>query len=115
MMDLLEWGEAARDRGMALAVDAQERKEPDFENIIVGALRRIAMRQATVHSNDLYHEVFENGLVRRPENFNCMGAIWRKCAHPEPGFLIMTDKSRPCNDPLKRAHRSPVYASGVFR
>lgn len=113
--DLLEWGEKMRDRGMALAMDAIERNRPDFEQVIINTLRRIAVRQETVHCNDLYLEIFEPRLVRRPENFNCMGSIWRRCSNPKTGFLLMTDKTRQCVDPLKHRHRSPEYLSLIYR
>lgn len=114
-LDLIEWGEKARDRGMDRALDAACRDRPDFEQIIINALWRIARRQEVVHANDLYREIFEPRLVRRPENFNCMGGIWRRCANPDNGFLLMTNKTKRCIDPLKRAHRSPEYLSLIFK
>lgn len=113
-IDLLEWGEKARDRGIDRALDAICRDRPDFEQIIINALWRIALRQEIVHANDLYREIFEPRIVRRPENFNCMGGIWRRCAHRDRGFLLMTNKYVRCIDPLKRAHRSPEYISLRF-
>lgn len=109
-MDLLEWGEKQRDRGVGLALDAQDRARPEFRDVALAALRRIASRQPTVHVNDLYEEIIE-----RPTHPNAMGGIWREAANLETGFLVMTNETRKCIDPRKHAHRSPVYRSTIYR
>jgi hypothetical protein len=109
--DLFAWSEGAelRDRGMAIAEAAQERDDPGARHRKLEDLRAIALRQPTVHFNDLYAVNTEK--LSHP---NAMGAIWREASHPSRGFLAMTDETRHCADPLKHAHRSPVYQSLIY-
>jgi len=110
MMDapLLKWGEQQRDRGMGLAADAQDRARPHFREAALVAIKRIALRQNTVHANDLYTEVL--GEADHP---NCWGSIWKEAA--TNGWIIMTDTTRQCVDPKKHRHRSPVYRSLICK
>jgi hypothetical protein len=108
MTDLFDYGAAARERGMGLAADAEDAHNPDFRELALNAIRRIAKRQSTVHVNDLFAEITE-----RPVHPNCMGSIWREAAKND--WIIMTDRTRQCIDPKKHRHRSPVYQSLIYR
>jgi hypothetical protein len=101
---LLDWGARQRDRGMALAADAQDRARPHFREAALAAIKRVALRQQTVHANDLITEI-----LGEPEHPNCWGHIWREAAAND--WIIMTDQTRQCIDPKKHRHRSPVYRS----
>lgn len=107
-MDLFEYGSTLRDRGMGTAADAQDRARPEFREIALAAIKRIALRQDTVHVNDLFAEI-----VERPSHPNCMGSIWKEAANND--WIIMTDRTRQCVDPRKHRHRSPVYRSLICK
>lgn len=104
-LPLLEYGERRRDIGMARAECAQERDNPGSVEFAYSQLVSVAKKQMTVHSNDLRHV--------KLERFNAWGSIWQRARRN--GIIERTDRVRPCIDPKKAAHLSPVYRSLVYR
>jgi len=102
---LLDYGERLKQRGMALAECAQEWSSPGSTEEAFLALVAVARRQATVHANDLRHVRLE-----RP---NAWGSVWARAIRE--GIIERTNEVRPCSDPLKHKHNSPLYASLIYR
>lgn len=102
-LDLLSYGQKQRDKGMSRAESAQERDRPGSIEEAFNALVSIAHRQAEIHANDLRHV--------KLERFNAWGSIWQRAVRE--GIIARTDRVRPCVDPKKAAHLSPVYRSLV--
>lgn len=94
-------GRFMRDRGMALASDAQERDAPGSTDFAYRELCLIAKTKPEVHANDLTHVVLER--------FNAWGSVWQKAIRN--GVIERTGRVEPCVDPKKQHHNSPVYRS----
>ena len=106
-LDLLEYGRTLRDSGMALAEASQALKDPTWSVDAYAAIERVARRQAEVHRNDI------TGLVREPTSPNAWGSVWQRAIRD--GIIEHSGRVKPCIDPSKHAHSSPVYASLIFR
>lgn len=107
MTDLFEYAQKRRDRGMALAADAQDRVEPTWSDDALRAIETVARRQATVHVDDVLP------LVSPPAHHNAWGSIWLHAIRA--GVIVKTDRRRRSTDPKKHAHEYPVYASRLWR
>jgi len=97
-----------RDRGIALAADAQDRTTPGWGDYAYDTIKLVAQRQATVHVDDVLR-IFNV----RPAHPNCWGAPWQRAI--KDGVIARTGTVRPSADAKKNAHQYPVYRSLLFR
>lgn len=106
--DLFAYAERLKERGMLLASDSEERHNPGFGAMALQTIRKVALRQPTVHVDD----VLEACPVR-PRHPNAWGAVWSRAQRT--GIIRRTAELRRCKtDPGKHAHAYPVYASLLF-
>lgn len=97
-----------RDRGMALAAHAQNRKVPKWSDIAYEAIVNVARRQIHVHVDD----VLKAG-VPEPHHFNAWGHVWKRAIDNE--IIQPSAERRPCTvDPRKNLHNYPVYFSRIY-
>lgn len=104
-MNLFDYGEKLKRDGMALAECAQELSAPGSTDHAYGELLSVARRQDTVHADDLRHVKLDHP--------NAWGSVWSRAI--KSGVIERTDRVRPCSDPAKHKHLSPVYASLIRR
>jgi len=96
-----------RDRGMALASDAQDRKAPKWSEVAYAAIERVARRQIHVHVDDVLREG-----VPQPHHPNAWGVVWMRAI--KAGVIQHSNQTKPCaTDKRKHAHRYPIYFSRV--
>lgn len=107
--DLFDWADGAirRDRGMALANEAQERDAPGWAGRAYAAIVFVARRDP---------EVFVDAVLlifrEKPHHHNAWAIVWRRAI--KDGVITRTSESRQTADPAKRAHWYPVYASNIY-
>jgi hypothetical protein len=105
--DLFDRALNARDRGMRLAADAEDRSNPGFSEAALAVIRAVAGRQEFVHVDD----ILPAGL--RPDHPNCWGAVWLRAIRQ--GIIERTGTIRQCrSDAGKHAHSYPVYRSRIY-
>lgn len=92
-----------RERGMALAANAQDRAEPSWSDTAFDAIVTVARRQTNLHVDDIIKR------VSQPAHHNAWGAVWMRAI--KRGVIAATDQRRPSSDPKKHAHKYPVYRS----
>lgn len=112
-MNLFEHAEAQaimrRNRGMAVAADAQDRAVPGFSELAYSHIFNLACEHEEIHI-DLFLQTFK----LRPEHPNAFGAPWQKAKRER--IIEHSGRVRPCTvDPAKNAHLYPVYRSLVYR
>lgn len=107
--DLFSYAEARerRDRGMALAEAAQNRKVPRWSDIAYAAIENVARRQVHVFVDD----VLAAG-VPEPAHFNSWGPVWKRAI--DNGVLQRTNQTRVSADPKKHCHSYPIYFSQIY-
>lgn len=105
MVAQLEEADRQRDRGMALAAHAEG---PDFATAAYMAIRAVALRQITVHVDDVRRQ-----CLLQPAHPNAFGAVWMRAIRE--GLIAPTGQRRKSTDPKKHAHQYPVYASLIVR
>ncbi len=107
--DLFGWadGAARRDRGMAIASEAQEHDVPGWAARAYAAIVVVACHQPTVHVDDVLR-IFRE----QPAHFNAWGAVWQRAIRD--GVISRTGMIRECRDPKKHRHLSPLYRSEIF-
>lgn len=106
MTDLFTYAEAKqrRDTGVARAAEAQG---PRWVEIAYAAIERVALRQITVHIDDVIREG-----VPKPHHFNAMGSVWLRAI--KRGIIQRSNQTKPCTvDPAKHAHQYPIYFSRI--
>jgi hypothetical protein len=101
MTDDLEKGRHGRDAGMELAGDAEGE---EFSRAAFEAICRVASRQATLFVDDVLLE-----CSLRPRHFNAWGGVWMRAIRRK--IIVNTGTTRQSHDPLKHAHRYPIYRS----
>lgn len=102
---LLEW---TRDKGMGLAADAEDRAQPDFAERAYAAICAVALRQSTVHVDDVLKVCFV-----KPHHANAWGAVWVRAI--KTGVIERTGTVRPCmTDIKKHKHQYPIYRSTIY-
>jgi hypothetical protein len=108
--DLFDWreGAALRDRGMALAEAAQERKAPGWSDRAYAAIDHVAHAQPTVHI-DPVRQVFREEPPTHPRAW---GAVWTRAI--KAGLIEPTGMVSKTTDPRKHGHPCPVYRSLVY-
>lgn len=105
-IDLFAWAKDRRDVGMTRAAQAQG---IPWSALAYGAIERVARRQAHVHIDDVLREG-----VPQPHHFNAWGAVWMRAIRD--GVIQRSNQTKPCTvDPLKNAHRYPVYFSRIYK
>ncbi len=109
MTEQLTLGLALRDGGMAQAAAAQERASPGWQDRAISEIRRIALRQGTVFTDDL-RAFLESDPA---PHYNALGALWSRAMRV--GLIVPTDRTRRSRDPKKHAHNYPVYQSSIYR
>lgn len=97
-------GERRRDRGMALAAEAQHRKRRDWSDRAYAAIHAIAARQDTVFVDDVLGE-----FASMPEHPNAWGHVWQRAIRD--GLIAQSGRIRASADPKKHKHQYPVYRS----
>lgn len=98
--------ERRRDRGMALAAEAQERARHGWGQIAYEALIALARRQELIHVDDIVP------LVAPPEHPNAWGAVWLRALRA--GVIEHTGQMRVSRQPQKHLHRYPLYRSRIY-
>lgn len=106
--DLFTIAEKLRDRGMSLAVAAQDRKVPGWSDLAYAAIVRIAERQEFVHVDNVLAE-----FPLRPKHYNAWGQPWQRAI--KNGILQATGKVKPSSDPAKHKHLYVIYRSRIYR
>lgn len=112
-MNLFEHAEAQailrRDRGMALAADAQDRAVPGFTELAYAHIFNLACEHEEVHI-DLFLTTFKI----KPDHPNAFGAPWQKAKRDR--VIEHSGRVLPCTvDPTKHAHQYPLYRSLIYR
>lgn len=97
-------GRKLRDDGMSEAVDAEGNQ---WASMAYKVMCLIAKTQPTVHVDDVI------GAVGQPDHPNAWGSVWMRAI--KNGVLQRTSETRQTADPLKHAHRYPVYASNLYQ
>ncbi len=106
---LFDWadGAARRDRGMALASEAQEHDAPGWADRAYAAIIFVAQRNP---------EVFVDAVLlifqEKPRHHNAWATVWRRAI--KNGVITRTTESRQTRDPTKRAQWYPVYRSRIY-
>jgi hypothetical protein len=101
--------EELRNRGMSLAETKNAFLCPLWSERAYAAIVRIARRQATVHVDDVLREFTE-----KPSSANAWGSVYMRCIRER--LIVHSGEVRPCTvDPTKHLHRSPVYASLIYK
>ena len=107
MTDLFQYAQQQRDRGMNIAVSAQDAEVPRWSDIAYAAIERVARRQIHVHIDNVLAE-----NVPRPAHANAWGAVWMRAIRN--GIIQRSNETRPCKaDSGKHAHRYCVYFSCI--
>lgn len=99
--------ERLRDRGMALASDAQDVAVPDWSELAYRAIVAVARDAESVHVDNVL-AVFDI----EPHHHNAWGAPWMRAI--KDGVIERTGMVRASADPRKHKHNYPVYRSLVF-
>lgn len=99
--------ERLRDRGMAIASDAQDGTVPNWSALAYMAILNVSRLQETVHVDDV-RAIFGH----EPAHHNAWGAVWMRAIRD--GVLDRTGTVRPSTDPKKHAHNYPIYRSLKF-
>lgn len=108
-IDLFAWadGSVLRDRGMALAADAQEHDAPGWSRLAYDVIVDIAASQRTVHVDDVLAR-----LDAAPVHPNAWGSVWRKAI--AAGIISRSGQMRETRDPRKHRHQYPIYFSELW-
>jgi hypothetical protein len=107
MTDLFAYAQQLRDRGMDVAVSAQDAEVPRWSDIAYAAIERVARRQIHVHIDDV---ISEN--VPKPAHANAWGAVWTRAIRN--GIIQRSNETRPCKtDVSKHCHRYFIYFSRI--
>jgi hypothetical protein len=81
----LDFSRAARDRGMAQALDHAEREEPTWGDLAFAFLKRYAARHATFISEDVSDASREWGMIQPPTD-RAWGPIY--CRAAKAGIIV---------------------------
>lgn len=108
--------EQLRDAGINLAITAQENHTPGWADEAYAAISRVALRQPTVHVDDVAREV--EGVLPAPHHANAWGGVWRRAILR--GIIRRTGDVMPAGSTYpahahKHARAYPVYRSEIFR
>src|SRR5262245_25203965 len=105
--DLFDFDEGVRgrDAGMELAADAEG---PDFAFAAFDAICRVAARQELLFVDDILSE-----CAIRPQHHNAWGAVWMRAIREK--IIENIGITKHSSDPLKHAHRYPIYRSLIYR
>ena len=111
-MDLFEHAEALsivrRDRGIALACEAQDRAVPGFSELAYAHICNLAR-----HNREVHIDLFLSTFHIKPEHPNAFGAPWQRAKRD--GIIKHSGRVRPCTvDPAKNSHLYPLYVSMVW-
>ena len=109
MTDLFEHAEATkqRDRGIALASEAQDRATPGFSELAYAHICNLAREHDEIHI-DLFLMTFKF----KPEHPNAFGAPWQRAKRD--GIIAHSGHVRACTvDRAKNSHLYPVYRSNL--
>lgn len=97
------------DRGICLAVEAQEIDEPGYGEALYRCICDIAQQQETVHIDDVLRR-----FRRKPHHPNANAGPWRRAKNEH--VIWPSGLSRRCSlDAGKNAHVYPVYKSLIWR
>lgn len=112
-MDLFDHAEAQailrRDRGMALASEAQDRAVPGFSELAYTHIFNLACEHEEIHI-DLFLRTFKI----KPEHPNAFGAPWQKAKRDR--IIVHSGRVKACTvDPAKNSHLYPVYHSLICK
>lgn len=108
--DLFSYAQAQnlRDRGMQLAVDAQDQGNFGWSERAYAAIERVAREHTTVHVDDVLQRFTE-----QPDRPNAWGAVWQRAIRNK--VIRHSGRVRPCKvDRRKHAHQYPEYVSLFF-
>jgi hypothetical protein len=104
-----ERGLMRMDRGICLAVEAQEREEEGYCDALYECICSIAREQETVHIDDVLRR-----FTRKPAHPNANAGPWRRAKNDR--IIQPSVHVRRCSaDQLKNAHIYPVYLSLIYR
>jgi hypothetical protein len=104
-----ERGLVRMDRGICLAVEAEDREQPDYCDALYDCICEIARVQETVHIDDVLRR-----FTRKPGHPNANAGPWRRAKNDR--IIFPSGHSRRCSlDAGKNAHIYPVYNSLIYR
>lgn len=103
VVDLVELAEELRNRGMTLAANAQDQKEPEWADEAFKAIVTAARCNSKVHVDDVWPK------VAPPHHHNAWGAVWMRAIKAR--VIEKTSERRHSIAPRKHKHEYPVYRS----
>lgn len=104
-----ERGLIRMDRGICLAVEAQEREAPGYSDVLYQCIFDIASEQETVHIDDVLRR-----FTLKPKHPNANAGPWRRAKNDR--IILPSGASRRCSlDSGKNAHIYPIYKSLIWR
>ena len=107
----MEAARAARDQGMALALDKAEREHEGWSSIALNFLRKYAAENAEFPG---YFVTMASGLdpeFPQPGNEKAWGSVWRKAAK----LGIVRDSGKTMPHPKRHACKAIVWKSLLYR
>lgn len=103
-----ERGLMRMDRGICLAMEAQERDDLRYCDALYECICAIARAQETVHIDDVLRR-----FKRKPEHPNANAGPWRRAKNDR--IIKPSGHVRRCSvDQCKNAHIYPVYESMIY-
>lgn len=103
-----ERGLIRMDRGICLAVEAQEREDQSYTDALYNCICGIAREQATVHIDDVLKR-----FTRKPSHPNANAGPWRRAKNDR--IIKPSGRGLRCStDSCKNAHIYPVYESMIY-
>lgn len=104
-----ERGLIRMDRGICLAVEAQEVDAPGYGDTLYQCIFDVASEQETVHIDDVLKR-----FTLKPHHPNANAGPWRRCKNDR--IITPSGMSRRCQlDAGKNAHVYPIYKSLIWR
>lgn len=104
-----ERGLIRMDRGICLAVEAQDREDLSYCEALYECICGIAKAQPTVHIDDVLRR-----FKRKPTHPNANAGPWRRAKNDR--IIHPSGTARRCAaDSGKNAHIYPVYTSLIFK
>lgn len=104
-----ERGLIRMDRGICLAVEAQELDAPGYGDALYQCIFDVASEQQTVHIDDVLRR-----FSQKPHHPNANSGPWRRAKNDR--IIRPSGASRRCTiDAGKNAHIYPVYNSLIWR
>jgi hypothetical protein len=103
-----ERGLIRMDRGICLAVEAQDRDDGSYTDALYECICAIAREQLTVHIDDVLKR-----FTRKPAHPNANAGPWRRAKNDR--IIRPSGHVRRCTaDSCKNAHIYPVYESMIY-